>query len=141
MYLNPATETLYELLDAATIAIMTPEKFDDEVTRLLANGYDKLQLIDIVKNIIHTTPHDKLAGALIYRLRRTADLGVSPRKKKAEPSVRKHYREDGLEYCICAGAAKVHVRVSQQNLPVDHPWWAAREKFLTSPILTRPTAW
>ena len=141
MYLSPATEKLYKLLDAQTVAVMTPEKFDNEVVRLLGAGYDITQLTEIVKQIIHTTPRDKLAGALIFKLRRTADIGVTPKRKPTEPTIKRHYRENGVEYCTCVGEARVHVRVSQEQLPDDHPWVEARKKFLTSPILTRPTAW
>jgi len=141
MYLSPATEKLYELLDAGTIASMMPEKFDIEVTRLLSNGYTTTQLTEIIKQIIHSTPRDKLAGALIFKLRRTADMGVTPKRKLNEITIKRHYRENNVEYCICTGIKVKHTPVNAKDLPPEHLWRVARQKFLIAPMLMRSTSW
>lgn len=140
-YLNPATQQVYELLDARTTAVMSPEKFDTEITRLVTAGWTVTMISESVNQIIADTPFDKLAGALIFKLRRAADLGTKPKQKQTEPLIKRHTISAGVEYCNCTGQKIVHQRVASNELPAGHPWLIARQKFLTAPMLMRSEAW
>ncbi len=140
-FLNPGTQKVFELLDSATITVMSPDKFDTEVTRLLAHGWTVPQIQDAVRLIILKTPHEHLAGALITKLRTAADTGIIPKPKPSQASIQRHFTEGETEYCMCDGHRTEHRPVHARDLPPDHPWIAARRKFLISPMLMRPTAW
>lgn len=139
--MNPATEQVYELLDPATIAIMSPDKFDTEVTRLLVHGWTVPQIKDSVRSIILKTPHEHLAGALISKLRTAADTGIVPKPKPSQATIRRHFVEGGVEYCMCTGSRVEHQPVHAADLPADHPWREARRHFLIAPMLMRSTSW
>ena len=140
-YLNPASEQVYELLDAGTIAVMSADKFDTEITRLLAHGWTVPQIKDSVRSIILDTPHEHLAGALIKKLRTAADIGIVPKPKPSQTTLRRHFTEHGVEYCTCTGIRVEHTSINAKDLPSEHPWRLARQKFLIAPMLMRSTSW
>jgi hypothetical protein len=140
-YLNPATEQVYELLDAGTIAVMSADKFDSEITRLLGHGWTVQQIKDSVRSIILDTPHQHLAGALIKKLRTAADIGIVPKPKPSQATIRSHFFDEGVEYCMCTGHRIEHQPVNANDLLADHPWRQARRQFLIAPMLMRSTSW
>ena len=120
-YVNPATESVYDLLDAGTIANMSADKFDTEITRLIAHGWTVTQIKDSVRSIILGTSHEFLAGALIKKLRTAADIGIVPKLRPSQVSVRRHFTEQGVEYCMCTGQRIEHKPVHAKDLPPQHP--------------------